>query len=84
MGNVLPTGNDYSVQDAIQNQWNKEHSFNIYDVMNGKSVQIGKLKPKSDFITNLEKNGISSGIDWFKMGFDFQSCVYQISSYKFI
>lgn len=73
MGSVLPTGNDYSVQDAIQKQWNKENSFNIYDVMNGKSVQIGKLEPSSDFITNLEKNGISSDIDWFKMGFDFKS-----------
>lgn len=73
VGSVLPTGNDYSVQDAIQNQWNKENSFNIHDVMNGKSVQIGKLKPSSDFITNLEKNGISTEIDWFKMGFDFKS-----------
>ncbi|MEG1567858.1 MAG: hypothetical protein RR347_09260, partial [Anaerovoracaceae bacterium] len=73
IGSILPTGNNYSAEDAIQNQWNKENAFNIYDAMNGEKVTLGNVKPSDDFIANLEKNGIGNDIDWFKMGFDFKS-----------
>lgn len=73
VGSILPTGNNYSAEDALQNQWNKENSFNLFDNSTFGKIKLGNSRPDSDFVDKLEKNGIGNDVDWFKIGFDFKS-----------
>ena len=72
-GAIGGADHDYSKEDAITNAWNKENSFNINDVLNGGKITLGNTTPPADFVEKLEKEGVSSDVDWFSTDKDFKS-----------
>lgn len=73
-GSLVSSDNDYTKYDAILKQWNKEGSFNIYDVWEGGKVNVQNPNPSVDelkeFEGKLQENGISTDIDWSDFEFD--------------
>ena len=73
-GSLVSSDNDYTKHDAILKQWNKEGSFNLYDVLSGGKVNPQNPNPSADeleaFEKKLQENGISADIDWSDFEFD--------------
>lgn len=65
---------DYTKEDAIQSAWNKQNGFNLFDRLSGKdssSPILGDSMPTADFIDRLEKEGLTTSVDWFSKETDF-------------
>ena len=83
---LVSSDNAYTKQDAIMAQWNKQGSFNIYDVMEGKAqVPLQNPNPSAEELKEFEKalqqNGISKEIDWSNLSFDFKGLTFQKSAF---
>lgn len=76
LSSLASSDNEYTKQDAILSQWNKQFSFNLYDVMDGKTTAQGTPVPSSEelnaFKLQLRETGISDEIDWSNLEFDFR------------
>lgn len=72
---LMSSDNTYTKEDAVIAQWNKQGSFNLFDVMEGKAqVPLQNPNPSAEelkqFEEILQKNGISKEIDWNNIEFD--------------
>lgn len=66
---------DYTREDAIQSAWNNETGFNLFDKLSGKggNIALGVSKPTADFISKLEKDGLSTSLDWLSKEMNFKN-----------
>lgn len=73
---LTSSDNEYTKHDALLQQWNKQFSFNLYDVIDGKATAQGTPVPSSEelnaFKLQLRETGISADIDWSNLEFDFK------------
>ena len=71
---LVASDNGYTKEDAIMKQWNKQGSFNLYEVMNGGKVNLQDPNPSAEVLREFEKqlqaNGIQKEVDWSRLGFD--------------
>ena len=71
---LIASDNGYTKEDAIMKQWNKQGSFNLYEVMNGGKVNLQDPNPSAEVLQEFEKqlqaNGIQKEVDWSGLGFD--------------
>lgn len=71
---LIASDNGYSKEDAIMKQWNRQGSFNIYDVMNGGKVNLQDPDPDVEVLQEFEKqlqtSGIRKEVDWSGLMFD--------------
>lgn len=71
---LCASDNDYTKEDAIMKQWNKQGSFNLYDVMNGGKVNLQDPNPSAEVLQEFEKqlqaSGIQKEVDWSGLIFD--------------
>lgn len=91
---LFASDNAYSKEDAIMKQWNKQGSFNLYDVMNGGKVNLQDPNPSAEVLQEFEKqlqtSGIQKEVDWSGLmfdlkgiGFDADSAAYTIGADDF-
>lgn len=71
---LVSSENDYTKKDALMKQWNKEGSFNLYEVMNGGKVNLQNPNPSVEELLEFEKQmqekGIMDDVDWSDFEFD--------------
>ena len=71
---LYASDNGYTKDDAIMKQWNKQGSFNLYDVMNGGKVNLQDPNPSTEVLQEFEKqlqtSGIQKEVDWSGLMFD--------------
>lgn len=71
---LVASDHGYTKEDAIRKQWNKQGSFNLYEVMNGGTVNLQDPNPGAEVLREFEKqlqaNGIQKEVDWGRLGFD--------------
>ncbi len=86
-GSLVSSDNGYTKQDALLKQWNKEGSFNLYDVLNGGKVNLQNPNPSANELKALEeklqKNGIGTEIDWNDFEFDLKGIGFNVDSPTF-
>lgn len=91
---LFSSDNDYTKEDAIMKQWNKQGSFNLYDVMNGGKVNLQDPNPSAEVLQEFEKqlqnSGIQKEVDWSGLmfdlkgiGFDADAAAYTIGADDF-
>ena len=91
---LFASDNDYTKEDAIKKQWNKQGSFNLYDVMNGGKVNLQDPNPSAEVLQEFEKqlqtSGIQKDVDWSGLmfdlkgiGFDADAAAYTIGADDF-
>ena len=91
---LFASDNDYTKEDAIMKQWNKQGSFNLYDVMNGGKVNQQDPNPSAEVLQEFEKSlqtsGIQKEVDWSGLtfdlkgiGFDADAAAYTIGAEDF-
>lgn len=71
---LFASDNGYTKEDAIMKQWNKQGSFNLYDVLNGGKVNLQDPNPSAEVLQEFEKqlqaSGIQKEVDWSSLMFD--------------
>ena len=71
---LCASDNNYTKEDAILKQWNKQGSFNLNDVMNGGTVKLIDPNPSAEtlqeFAKQLQTDGIAKEVDWSGLKFD--------------
>ncbi len=71
---LFASDNGYTKEDAIMKQWNKQGSFNLYDVLNGGKVNLQDPNPSAEVLQKFEKqlqaSGIQKEVDWSSLMFD--------------
>lgn len=79
---LISSDNSYTKHDALLKQWNKEGSFNLYDVLNGGKVNLQNPNPSLEELQSLEQklqqNGIGTEIDWNDFEFDLKGIGFDI------
>lgn len=91
---LCASDNDYTKEDAVMKQWNKQGSFNLYDVMNGGKVKLQDPNPSAEVLREFEKqlqtSGIQKEVDWSGLmfdlrgiGFDADAAAYTIGADDF-
>ena len=91
---LCASDSDYSKEDAVMKQWNKQGSFNLYDVMNGGKVNLQDPNPSAEVLREFEKqlqtSGIQKEVDWSGLmfdlrgiGFDADAAAYTIGTDDF-
>ena len=91
---LCASDNDYTKEDAIMKQWNKQGSFNLYDYMNGGKVNLQDPNPSAEVLREFEKqlqtSGIQKEVDWSGLtsdlrgiGFDADAAAYTIGADDF-
>ena len=91
---LCASDNDYTKEDAIMKQWNKQGSFNLYDYMNGGKVKLQDPNPSAEVLREFEKqlqtSGIQKEVDWSGLtsdlrgiGFDADAAAYTIGADDF-
>lgn len=91
---LYASDNGYTKEDAIMKQWNKQGSFNLYDVMNGGKVNLQDPNPSTEVLQEFEKqlqtSGIQKEVDWSGLmsdlkgiGFDADAAAYTIGADDF-
>lgn len=91
---LCASDNDYTKEDAIMKQWNKQGSFNLYDYMNGGKVNLQDPNPSAEVLREFEKqlqtSGIQKEVDWSGLmfdlrgiGFDADAAAYTIGTDDF-
>ena len=91
---LCASDNDYTKEDAIMKQWNKQGSFNLYDFMNGGKVNLQDPNPSAEVLQEFEKqlqaSGVQKEVDWSGLmfdlrgiGFDADAAAYTIGADDF-
>lgn len=91
---LCASDNDYTKEDAIMKQWNKQGSFNLYDYMNGGKVNLQDPNPSAEVLQEFEKqlqaSGVQKEVDWSGLtsdlrgiGFDADAAAYTIGADDF-
>lgn len=91
---LCASDNSYTKEDAVMKQWNKQGSFNLYDVMNGGKVNLQDPNPSAEALREFEKqlqtSGIQKEVDWSGLmfdlrgiGFDADAAAYTIGADDF-
>lgn len=91
---LCASDNDYTKEDAIMKQWNKQGSFNLYDYMNGGKVNLQDPNPSAEVLQEFEKqlqaSGVQKEVDWSGLmfdlrgiGFDADAAAYTIGADNF-
>ena len=91
---LCASDNNYTKEDAIMKQWNKQGSFNLYDYMNGGKVNLQDPNPSAEVLQEFEKqlqtSGIQKEVDWSGLtsdlrgiGFDADAAAYTIGADDF-
>ena len=91
---LFASDNGYTKEDAIMKQWNKQGSFNLYEVMNGGKMNLQDPNPSTEVLQEFEKQlqtrGIQKEVDWSGLmldlngiGFDADAAAYTIGADDF-
>lgn len=66
-GSFVSSDREYTINDAVKKQWDVKNQVSIHDILNGAQLRLTSTDNSSEMLAlqeNLQKNGISSGVNW--------------------